>query len=186
MRVASRFMPPAPGQRTGLWGYAFLAGLALFFLYLVVIQPVAIGALLLAAAALGILNSKKQRDIRQRLLKERPSADGICRFARAFDLKEVDTWVVRAVYEELQAYLLSIKLDVAISADDDIVEYLGIDSDELDMGIAQDIAARTGRTLDGIEKNPLYGKVRTAKDLVVFFNTQPRAAQQTHGARRDG
>lgn len=41
------------------------------------------------------------------------------------------------------------------------------------MSIAETIAQRCGRSLDNFDENPLIGKVKTAGDLVMFFNAQP-------------
>ncbi|XHS79390.1 hypothetical protein ACFJGW_05300 [Burkholderiaceae bacterium UC74_6] len=43
------------------------------------------------------------------------------------------------------------------------------------MMLAEPIAVRTDRTLDGAKDNLHWGKARTAGDLVMFFNAQPCA-----------
>lgn len=58
---------------------------------------------------------------------------------------------------------------------DDIFELLEIDSEDLDMDILEEIAQRTGRSIENTERNPFYGKVQTLEDLVLFFNEQPLA-----------
>ncbi|MGC3980199.1 MAG: hypothetical protein QM808_02975 [Steroidobacteraceae bacterium] len=100
--------------------------------------------------------------------------ESICEFARSFDERSVDTWVVRAVYEQLQEHLGS-KYQIPIRASDVFGQDLPIDSEDLDMDIASEIAQRTARSMDKMEANPLYGKVKTAADLVHFFNAQPKA-----------
>jgi hypothetical protein len=37
-----------------------------------------------------------------------------------------------------------------------------------------DISERTGRDLRNTEANPLFGKVKTVRDLALFFHSQPR------------
>ncbi|KQV50845.1 hypothetical protein ASC95_14190 [Pelomonas sp. Root1217] len=99
------------------------------------------------------------------------AGESICDFARSFDRRAVDPWVIRAVYEELQR---EIQLDsFPVRASDVLAKDLHIDPDELDMSLAPAIAARTGRTLEIAEAHPYRGKVLTAFDLVLFFNGQP-------------
>lgn len=107
------------------------------------------------------------------LCKERDGFS-ICEFAREFDAKVVDTWVVRAVYEQLQAALPT-KQSVPIKASDTLFDVLMLDEDDLDLDLVEEIAQRTGRSLEGYENNPYYGKVKTARNLVLFFNHQARA-----------
>ncbi len=98
----------------------------------------------------------------------------ICEFAREFDPKVVDTWIIRAVYEQLQAALPT-KQNVPIKASDGIFETLMLDEDDLDLDLVAEIAQRTSRSLEGYESNPYYGKVTTVRNLVLFFNHQARA-----------
>ena len=51
-----------------------------------------------------------------------------------------------------------------------------LDEDDLDLDLVEEIAQRTSRSLDGYESNPYYGKVTTARNLVLFFNYQDRAS----------
>jgi hypothetical protein len=50
--------------------------------------------------------------------------------------------------------------------------HIRVDGDDLDFG-AIHIVRRTGRSLDGYERNPMYGKIDTLRDLVMFFHHQP-------------
>ncbi len=95
----------------------------------------------------------------------------ICDFAREFNSKEVDTWVIRATYEQLQKSLGTKQL-IPIKSSDHLFDDLMLDEDDLDLDLAEEIAQRTGRSLNDIEQNSYYGKVQTAKDLVLFFNKQ--------------
>ena len=108
------------------------------------------------------------------LCKERNGLS-ICEFAREFDPKVVDTWIIRAVYEQLQAALPT-KENVPIKASDGLFNTLMLDEDDLDLDLVEEIAQRTSRSLEGYESNPYYGKVTTARNLVLFFNHQPRAS----------
>ena len=49
-----------------------------------------------------------------------------------------------------------------------------LDPDDVDLSLAPDIAQRAGRSLDDTSRNPYFAKVHTVKDLVLFFNAQPR------------
>jgi hypothetical protein len=48
-----------------------------------------------------------------------------------------------------------------------------MDVDELDYVVAEEVAQRTGRSLENPEANPKYGSVETVADLVKFFESQP-------------
>jgi hypothetical protein len=100
--------------------------------------------------------------------------ESICAFARSFDAREVDTWVIRAVYEEIQSELADAAPNFPVRASDLLLEDLLEDSDDLDMSVVPKVAKRTGRSLDEHLENPHFGKVRSVGDLVLFINAQPR------------
>ena len=82
---------------------------------------------------------------------------------------------------ELHAWIAQLlnALDRASKATEDISAAY-----DLDMSVASGIACRTGRSLDDVHSNPYYGRVKTASDLVYFFNHQPepeRASQVVPG-----
>jgi hypothetical protein len=95
---------------------------------------------------------------------------GICEYARALEFRNLDTWVIRAVYEQVQEYVGPIP----IKPDDDLFELLEIDEEDLEFDMLAEIAQRTKRSLENTENNPYYGKVRTVRDLVHFIDAQPR------------
>ena len=109
------------------------------------------------------------------ILRDERKDQSICEFARAFEKYKVDTWVIRAVYEQIQEYVAMSGVILPLKATDDILELLGIDSEDLEMDILDEIAQRTGRSIENTERNPFYGKVQTLEDLVLFFNEQPLA-----------
>jgi len=173
MKQASRFMPkyePGKAGKTAL--FAFLA----IALAVVIYQPWYL-AVIAGIAVLGIVWSAIDQPKVERhfieLCKERDGLS-ICEFAREFDTKVVDTWVIRAVYEQLQAALPT-KQSIPIKASDTLFDILMLDEDDLDLDLVEEIAQRTGRSLEGYENNPYYGKVTTARNLVLFFNHQDRA-----------
>jgi hypothetical protein len=170
-------MPQAPERRAGFIAYIALTAMCGALLYLLWEHPVETVVVLLAFAVLVAVSSKVGRSrLVLRLAAQGPSNGGICAFARSFDLHQVDPWVVRAVYEEVAAHFKGLGLQVNFKADDDLVVDLGIDLDDLDMDMAANIAARTGRTFDGYKTNPYFAGTNTARGLVMFFNSQPRAA----------
>jgi hypothetical protein len=84
--------------------------------------------------------------------------------------------VIRAVYEQLQEYLGG-NPPVPIRAEDRLKDDLPLDMEDVELDIALQISRRTGRSLSNTIANPYYAKVKTVKDLVLFFNAQPRAAE---------
>ena len=65
--------------------------------------------------------------------------------------------------------------DVPIRADDNLMKDLDLDDEDIDMSLIDAIAQRKGQSLGDYEQNSMYGKVYTARDLVMFFNEQPVA-----------
>jgi hypothetical protein len=145
-------------------------------LYSLWVHPFWTLAALFALAVAAAVSWKSSRAELEQLAAKRSEGGGICAFARSFDLHQVDPWVVRAVYEEVTRHFKALGADVEIRADDDLINDLGIDPEDLDMGIAMDISVRTGRSFDRYKANPYLRETHTARGLVMFFNAQPRAA----------
>jgi hypothetical protein len=118
-----------------------------------------------------VISNQRQKRRLELMLADRKGLS-ICQFARSFDRREVDPWVIRAVYVALQG--ASSQSTLLIIAADQLIFDLGIDHEDLDTEICDEIAYRTRRSLNDCEHNPLYSKVHTAHDLVHFFNAQPR------------
>ena len=160
MRRLSRWMPKdEDGPRT-------LVQKVMFGVFLVALAPLIAFALVISAPW------NLLRDRRNARLRAERQGEGICTFARAFDRRGVDPWIIRAVHEELQPYFTTRDSPVPLRPADRLYEELGIDGDELD-DVAQTIARRTGRPLVDTERNPVR-PVSTAGDLVHFFAHQPR------------
>lgn len=106
------------------------------------------------------------------------AGESICEFARDFARREVDTRIIRAVYERLQVELLDCHAldDFPIRGRDRLIEDLHIDPEATEQEIAEEIADRAGRSMDNASANPFNGRVRTVRELVLFFNDQPLAA----------
>lgn len=171
MKKASRFMPKFIEKPTGLFGWAFILGILGLFFWFVWVVPL---VLLLAPVLVYVeFRNKKERKAHfQKILKDRDN-DSICTFSRHFECREIDTWVIRAVYEQLQSYLASEQDYFPIRATDNVLIDLRIDDDVFEFDLIEEIAERTGRTIDASESNPYYGKVNTVEDLIYFFNLQP-------------
>ncbi len=170
MRPPSRQTPQAAHEKPALkLRYRLLAiallGAALAALWM---EP----ALLVVAVVAGLAGViQHHADLRHfRRLAELRHGESICQFARSFPRREIDTSVVRAVYEELHAYLGG---TVPIRAGDHLYRDLRVDSEDLDLDLIVPMAERCGRTLEGGELNPWFGKVDQVQDLVRFLEHQP-------------
>jgi hypothetical protein len=149
-----------------------LAIIAFVPVYFLINHP--LGTIIVVVSLLLASVIEHQRyNARLRLLAESRSEESICEFARSFERKEIDTWVVRAVYEQLQQYLGG-DLPVPIRATDRLKEDLPIDPDDLEMDLMAEMSQRTGRALSNTTANPYYDKVKTVGDLVLFLNAQPK------------
>ncbi|HEX5998235.1 MAG TPA: hypothetical protein VFZ16_02380 [Hyphomicrobiaceae bacterium] len=89
-------MPKAHSAAPGWLGVVLTLGLLAL-----VLAPLAMVwwplAFIAPAAVLGLSSIEARRD--RRIAKER-EGESICRFARGFDCRKVDTRIIRAVYEE--------------------------------------------------------------------------------------
>jgi len=101
--------------------------------------------------------------------------ESICEFARAFD-RQTDTWLIRAIYEEVSRYLVVDGRTIPVRRQDLCEKDLGIDPEDLD-DIAIDVAFRARRSMVDCDKNPLYGKVQTVGDMVTFLEYLPRIVE---------
>jgi hypothetical protein len=163
MRIPSRKMPQvhAPGPSWLGW----LLGLAVVSLTLAVLAKLWWPLAILVPAAIWGIDAVYFRPRDRRIAKDR-EGESICQFARGFDCRSVDTWIIRAVYEEFSG-------SFPLRPSDRLKEDLHIAGDDVDYA-AMHIAKRTGRGLNGSERNPLYGKIKTLRDVVMFFHHQPR------------
>lgn len=161
-------IPEQPWTPTGL---LVLGCIVAALLALVYFEPI-VGLILGGLVVIGFIVSIRHNRRMGRLAASRGD-ESICTFARSFDRRSVDPWIIRAVYEELQSACAFKGGVVPIRATDHMVRDLDIDGDELDY-IAEDIARRAGRSLSHSEKNPWYDRVHTAGDLVHFFAHQPK------------
>jgi len=110
------------------------------------------------------------------LALERKGED-IGTFARSFEFRKIDTWIIRAVYEELLEYRYFKEGVAPIRASDNLRKDIRID-DEL-IEIFDIVIQRTNRTPDDMESNPYYASLSTVKDLVLFLDYQPRVERSS-------
>jgi hypothetical protein len=114
----------------------------------------------------------------RRIAAER-SGESICGFARSFERRAVDTRVIREVYEGFTSFCRH-----PIRATDDLFDDIGFDEVEVEE-FGAILADRAGRTPEGWDQDPLYGRVSTVGDLVRFLDHQPlvRGHEAPCGAR---
>jgi len=172
-------MPKYILKSTGWLGWFILAIFIGFVSWIIIsgfrdnplAATIGLAAALLYGFAVTRYNHLRIRRLRT-LVTER-EGESICDFARSFNAHEVDTWVIRAVYEQLQQYLTSVAPHFPVRPEDRLLGQLIDDPDDLDLDLVYEIASRTGRTLEDVEKNAYYSQVHTVRDLVFFFNSQP-------------
>ncbi|WP_444908042.1 hypothetical protein ACJJIR_08675 [Microbulbifer sp. SSSA008] len=173
MRKPSRFMPKYVEKSTGISGWLIASAFFLMLGWFIYKAPVIL-AIVPVLVAVEIKNSKARKSHFSKL-REKRNKDSICTFSRYFDCKSIDTWVIRAVYEQLQNYISSDSIAFPIKPTDNVFKDLLIDDEDFELDIVEEIAQRTGRTLDHAENNPYYGKANVVENLVYFFNEQPVA-----------
>src|SRR4029077_10265041 len=118
---------------------------ALVSCYPVILAPVGVAVLLTVTSVIG------ERRRLAALAAER-QGESICSFARAFDCRAVDTWVIRAVFEELQPYRVFGRGRLPLRPTDELVGDQAIDDEDLE-DLTEDIACRAGRSLEDYVKN---------------------------------
>lgn len=172
MKKSSRFMPKYKEKPAGLVGWLLL--LVLLGIVLGLLWSIPYLLLLIPAFfVLSFFDKRKRERHFKSLLKDRDN-DSICTFSRHFEFRAIDTWVIRAVYEQLQNYLNGEKEGFPIRPTDDVFKDLMIDDEDFEYDLVEEIAERTGRSLENAESNPYYGKANIVENLVYFFNEQPK------------
>jgi hypothetical protein len=142
-----------------------LAGLA----WIIAQQPMLLLVLSAVASLVGH-QLRRERNYLRGLAAQR-QGESICQFARAFPRRQVDTWVLRAVYESLHGYLGG---RLPIRADDRLKQDLRLDDDDLDLDLLEEMARLSGRSLERTADNPWFDRVTSVRDLVLFLDHQPR------------
>jgi len=171
MNTPSRMMPPtAVPKKATVWTWIFLLGLCAAFGYLLYSNAGArlAGAAIVVFATGGsiIAHGHFKR------LREERKEESICTFAKALPARAHDTWIARAVYEELSRFV-----QIPIRPTDDLYKDLRIDPDDLDE-VAYEIARRSGRSMAETKKNPMFDHVVTVSDMIAFFEKQRNLANK--------
>ena len=161
MRVPSRHMPARTEETLGWFGTLGIAAFLLGLCALVGWQPVSIFlSVVIVMSLIGWICDARIANAR--------SNESICDFARTFDCRIIDTWIIRATFEELSH-------SYPVRPDDNLANDLGIVDQDLDYSL-EAIAERAGRSIDETGPNSMYYKVVTVRDLVMFLQNQPKAA----------
>ena len=173
MRVPSRRMPKRLEGGVGFW---IVFGAVVLGLVAGLVAWVGLPAAAGIVAAFALMLALMVEDGRRRAaaIRRERAGDSICTFARSFDRRAVDPWILRATWEEFASIL-----SFPVRATDRVDEH--IHPEDCD-DIAEEIAVRAGRSLDDSKRNPMFGRVCTVRDLVLFLQHQPRVATAA-GAR---
>lgn len=175
MRVPSRRMPKFMPKPVGRWAWVVLGVLAAGLLYAAISAPkAAIGsaAMLLALYGYARIDMKRQGNKLNGLAATR-KGQSICEFAQDFDTRQVDTWIIRAVYEHIQEQLTYAHPSFPVRAADRLKQDLYLELDDIELDVLPQVEQRTGRCLKHSEDNPYNGRVQTVGDLVLFLQAQP-------------
>ncbi len=166
MRTFSRNMPARPDQTMGPGASCAAMGL---FLALLALPGLAWWPLAFVFPAIFILGNLIgwHADKRE---AERRRGESICDFARSFDCRAIDPWIIRAVYEEFSD-------SYPIRANDHFLKDLRVDEEDFEDSI-ESIAKRIGRKLESPEPEQAREEVglATVRDLVQFLQKQPKFA----------
>jgi len=178
MCLPSRFISPRASPRLGWLGSLLLVALLIGFVCFIYSLS-QIGRYITAAMVCSVLGyawvENKRKKHRFELLASSRNGDTICEFARSFDTRATDTWIIRTAHQELQAVLQSYIRDFPVRASDSLLIDLELDLDDVE-DLLLDIARRSSRSLEMTEENPYYGRLNTVKDLVHFVNAQPKTS----------
>ena len=175
MTVPSRCMPSyreSLSWRSKLYGFLFIGTVVSSLLYLLWTEP-DFRLFVLAFIAVVLFTFffyPDETEHLKRLQRERRGED-IGTFARALDYRKIDSWIIRAVYEEINDEL-PLETPLPLRPMDRLKEDLKLDEEELEFALDR-IFVRVGLGEDKIEENPYYGKIETVEDLVHFCNHQP-------------
>lgn len=176
MRLPSRFIPARTDPRLGWTSVLLLAALLVGCGYFIYSSSPLIrymtGAVVCSIWGYMIVLNRRTT-LRLELLAKSRVGESISEFARSFDTRAIDTWVLRTVHQELQAVLHSYMPSFPVRASDLLLADLALDIDDVE-DLLQDVAERSSRSLDKTEENPYYGKLNTVMDVVLFINAQPK------------
>lgn len=128
-----------------------------------------VGILIFICSFIAFLHHRRIRSI----ALSRSNSD-ICAYARSFDYRNVDTKIMREVYNHVQAWAGKYEgVPFPVEADDCFKEIYKIHPDDLD-DIYLEIAQKLGISTESPELNPYWNKVTSVKNLVLFLQNQPK------------
>jgi len=174
MRVPSRYMPTY--EETLTWkshsiGYALLFVFIGWFLYVIWDEPYLalffFGVILISSVSGSSLSTTIEKRMQER------SYEDIGTFTRSLDYRNIDTWIIRAVYEEIGSELDIDGKIFPLRGSDNLYKDLRLDDEDL-YYVFNRVMARTGISDLGAEENPYYHKVETVEDMILFLNAQPK------------
>jgi hypothetical protein len=167
MNTPSRNMPAAKTpEKVSAFGWLFFGA---------VFSPLAYGLyaggvaryLVISLGLIGLVSWLTAERHFYRLRKQR-SEDSICNFAKLLPAREHDALIVRAVNEEVSRWT---KLPIRPS--DHFSNDLRLDVEDLQY-IAEEVGRRSGRAIGDTLGNPMFDRVITVADMIVFFEHQPK------------
>lgn len=173
MRTLSRHLPSygATDAKMPVIGKIVLTMFLLAIGYWVFVDPykalIVLGALAALITVIGLIDRRKVAKLRNK------RGDTICDFRKAFNLREVDPWIIRASYEAFSAWIGQNEHLFPLRASDSIERDLRIDPEDM-WDLVLEVAQRAGYDITDWEANPLLGKIETVLDFVLLINHQPR------------
>ncbi|MFZ6817067.1 hypothetical protein [Undibacterium sp. Ji22W] len=127
------------------------------------------GIAIIIFASISFLDHRRMRSI---ALNRKTST--ICTYARSFDYRNVDTKIMREVYNHIQAWVGKYEgIGFPVEASDSFNETYKMDPDDLS-DIYFEITGKLGICTDDPTSNPYWNQVTTVKNLVLFLNRQPK------------
>src|SRR5688500_1243385 len=99
-RIPSNRMPAFVPRRMGVIGWILVGLVGAGLIFVGIWEPwiaLVIGLVILLAAGISWPLSLSENHRQQRMQADR-QAESLCTFARSFDCRTTDTWIVRAVY----------------------------------------------------------------------------------------
>lgn len=109
----------------------------------------------------------------KKIASKRGAAD-ICAYVRSFDYRNVDTKIMREVFNKVQEWAGEYEgKPFPVQAEDSFDDIYQMDPDDLD-DIFMEVAGELGINTERTEDNPYCDKVKSVKELVLFLHNQPR------------
>lgn len=171
MRTPSRLMSKYKPQPFGVAGWFVLLVLACVGFYILWMHPLLTVLALALVVGLGVYEHVKAKLYFNKLMSQR-QGESLCTFSRAQDLAGIDTFILRAVYEEIQ-FDIPVQKDFPLRWSDNLYSDLCLQGDNVE-DLIERVAQRTGRCIKHAELNPLFGKINTVGELIIFFNHQSK------------